>query len=58
LILTKIIKIVGSVPYWPQPYSPQWVIPLFGYVFRQVLNSDWDQRSAKKWSRFSFWLSV
>ena len=29
-----------------------WVISLFGLVFRWVLNSDWDQRSARKWSRF------
>jgi len=36
----------------------QWVISLFGSVFRSafrcVLNSDWDQRSAKRWSRFFF----
>jgi len=34
-------------------------ISLFGLVFRSafrsVLNSDWDQRSAKKWSRFFVW---
>ena len=38
-----------------------WFILLFGSAFRWDyrwdLNSDWDQRSAKKWSRFSFGLS-
>ena len=37
----------------------KWVSSLFGSVFRWdfrwVLNSDWDQRSAKKWSRFFVW---
>ena len=30
----------------------QCIISLFGSVFCWVLKSDWDQRSAKKWSRF------
>ena len=33
-----VISLCGSVFHWD---------------FRWVLNSDWDQRSAKKWSRFS-----
>jgi len=30
---------------------------VFRWDFRWVLNSDWDRRSAKKWSRFLFGLS-
>ena len=30
---------------------------VFRWDFRLVLNSDWDQRWAKKWTRFSFGLS-
>ena len=33
----------------------QCVKSLFGSVFRSVLNSDWDQRSAKKWGHFFVW---
>jgi len=31
------------------------VISLFGLVFRSVLTSDWDQRSAEKWSHRFVW---
>jgi len=33
----------------------QWLIPLFGLVFRWILNSNRDHRLAKKWSRFFVW---
>jgi len=40
-------------------YRTHWVMSLFGLVFHSafswVQNSEWDQRSAKKWSRFFVW---
>jgi len=38
--MQRVVSLVGSVFRWD---------------FRRVLNSDWDQRSAKKWSLFFVW---
>ena len=58
--LSKLVRLVETTACQSWCFfETQRVISLFGLVFssafRSVLNSNWDQRSAKKWSRFLVW---